>query len=275
MTGFSPSVTIDDIGYALVVTNANPAARNALSPELYQTLHEAMDRARAEPRIAAVILTGADGFFCAGGDLNLLLGANAMTEAERGAKIDELHDLIRAMLDCPRPLIAAVEGGAAGAGLSLALACDLVVAAKGAKFTAAYVNAGLIPDAGLTAHLMGALSPQLTAEMVLLGQPVLAERFYDLGAVNRLVEAGGTLAEAKALAAALARGPAEAQAAIKGLVSAARNDWTLRQLDRERDAMGRALGQAEAGEGMRAFLEKRRPDFATMRGLDPNKGQGA
>lgn len=260
-----PQVQIEDLGDRLVVTNSNPAVRNALSPELYAGLRDAMKLAAENPRIAAVIVTGADGFFCAGGDLNLLISAQGMTREQIVAAIEDLHDLIRAVMACPRPVIAAVEGGAAGAGASLALACDMIVAARDAKFTAAYVNAGLVPDGGLTAHLIGAVPPALVAQMVLTGLPVGAERMYAVGAINEITEPGGALGAAHAIADRLAQGPAETQAAIKALVSAARNDWTLAQLDRERDAMAQALAAPEAAEGIRSFLEKRKPAFGKMR----------
>lgn len=261
-----PQVQIEDLGDRLVVTNSNPMVRNALSPELNDGLLKALRLAGENPRIAAIILTGADGFFCAGGDLNMLIRAQGMTRDERITAIEGLHDLIRAVMACPRPVIAAVEGGAAGAGASLALACDMIVAAQDAKFTAAYVNAGLIPDGGLTAHLIGAVPPALVAQMVLTGQPVGAERLYAVGAINEITAPGGALAAAHALADRLAQGPADTQAAIKGLVTAARNDWTLAQLDRERDAMATALAAPEAAEGIRSFLEKRKPEFGKMRG---------
>lgn len=254
-----------DVGDHLVVVNANPARRNALTPGFYAGLTEALTAAGTEPRIGAVVITGEGGFFCAGGDLGFLAGAPQMPEAARRAEIEALHDLIRAIHACPRPVIAAVEGGAAGAGLSIALACDLIVAAEGARFTAAYVSAGLVPDGGLTGALTAALAPQLAAEICLLGQPVDAARLHAAGAVNLLVEPGTALPEAQRLASRLANGPAGAQAAIKALLTGARAALTAGQLDSEARAMTRALGSAEASEGIAAFLGKRAPDFAALR----------
>lgn len=256
---------IDDRGTHLVVVNDNPQRRNALTPGFYEGMRVALAQAAAEPRIAAVVLTGAEGFFCAGGDLTLLMTAQKMMHSRRRAEIEDLQSLIRAMLDCPRPVIAAVEGGAAGAGFSLALACDLAVAAQDARFTASYVNAGLIPDGGLTGSLTAALPPALVAEICLLGRPVEAQRLFDLGAINALAEPGGALAAAEALAQRLAQGPAEAQAGIKALLTGARAALMEAQLDAEVEPMAVALGSAEAGEGISAFLGKRPPDFATLR----------
>ncbi|MFT6677199.1 MAG: enoyl-CoA hydratase/carnithine racemase [Sulfitobacter sp.] len=254
------SARIEDQGDRLIVWNGNTDKRGALSPELYHCIAQAMTLAAA-PRIRAVILTAEGGFFCAGGDLNVLIARRKIDEAERRDKIDDLHDLVRAIRACPVPVIAAVEGGAAGAGLSLALACDLIIASDTAKFTAAYVKAGLVPDAGLTAALARMIPRPLSMEMCLLGRPVLASRFAELGAVNLICPAGAALAQALALADALAAGPRAAQGAIRGLVAQAYDVTEAAQLDAERDGMAHAAGQDEAAEGIAAFLEKRKPNY--------------
>ncbi|MCE8515910.1 enoyl-CoA hydratase/isomerase family protein [Ruegeria pomeroyi] len=251
---------VDDRGDRLVVVNMNSARRGALSPDLYAAIAEAMEQA-VEPRIRAVILSSEGGFFCAGGDLNVLIERRQLSEAERRGKVDLLHDLIRAIRACPVPVIAAVEGGAAGAGASLALACDLLVAAEGAKFTAAYVKAGLVPDAGLTSALARMLPRQLAMEMCLLARPVTAERMAELGLVNVLASPGEAETEAHALADALAQGPRGAQGVIRRLVAEAYEASEAQQLDAERDAMARAAGGDEAAEGIAAFLDKRKPRF--------------
>ncbi len=252
---------LDDLGDRLVVVNMNVTRRGALSPELYATIMRAMHRA-SDPRIRAVILTAEGGFFCAGGDLNALIERRTLSEAERRDKIDDLHDLIRMIRTCPVPVIASVEGGAAGAGASLALACDLIVAAEGAKFTAAYVKAGLVPDGGLTSSLARMVPRSLAMEMCLLAKPVPSEQMHALGVVNALVPAGGCDARAHAFADALAAGPREAQRVIRGLVASAYEHSEADHLDAERNAMAHAAGGSEAAEGIAAFLEKRRPDFS-------------
>ncbi|MEY8829258.1 oxepin-CoA hydrolase, alternative type [Sedimentitalea sp. XS_ASV28] len=252
---------LDDMGDRLVVVNMNTTRRGALSPELYATIMRAIHQA-ADPRIRAVILTSEGGFFCAGGDLNVLIERRTLTEDQRRDKIDDLHDLIRAIHACPVPVIASVEGGAAGAGASLALACDLIVAAEGARFTAAYVKAGLVPDGGLTSALARMLPRPLAMEMCLLARPVSSEQMHALGVVNALVPAGTCDARAHALADALAAGPREAQQVIRGLVASAYERSEAAQLDAERNAMAHAAGGPEAAEGIAAFLEKRRPDFS-------------
>ncbi len=134
---------VEDRGDRLIVWNGNAEKRGALTPALYDAIAEAM-RLAEEPRIRAVILTSEGRFFCAGGDLNVLIERRKLTEEVRRERVDALHDLVRSIRACPVPVLAAVEGGAAGAGLSLALACDMIVACEDAQFTAAYVKAGLV-----------------------------------------------------------------------------------------------------------------------------------
>ena len=251
---------MEDRGDRAVVVNMNVDRRGALSPDLYTAINDALVLAQRD-RIRAVILTAEGGFFCAGGDLNVLIERRDLTEPERREKVDELHDLVRGIRECPVPVIAAVEGGAAGAGASLALACDLIVAAEGAKFTAAYVKAGLVPDAGLTASLARLLPRPLAMEMCLLARPVSAERMLALGAINAVVPGEEVDKTANALADALAQGPRMAQSTIRRLVSDAYETDEARQLDAERDGMAAAAGGPEAAEGIAAFLEKRAPRF--------------
>lgn len=253
-----------DQGDRLVVVNANTARRNALSPDYYAVLLSALARAGDDPAIASVILCAQDGFFCSGGDLTMLAERRTLPRAGRVDRIEALHDVIRAIIHCPKPVIAAVEGGAAGAGVSLAFACDLVIAARDAVFSVAYVRAGLVPDGGLTATLGRNLPHAMLMRMALLGDPVGAGRLHDLGALADLAEPGAALATAQALAERLAAGPTATQGAIKALINA--RDTTLAdQMARERGAMADVLASAEAAEGIAAFLEKRRPDFAALR----------
>ena len=252
---------VEDLGDRLVVVNANAARRNALSPDLYAAIGGALDLAGREARVRSVILTGEGGFFCAGGDLNSLRERRALGLRERRAQVEGLHDLIRGIRACPRPVIAAVEGGAAGAGVSLALACDLLVAAEGARFTVAYVKAGLTPDGGLTTSLLRLLPRTMAAEMCLFGDPVPAERLHAMGVVNRLCPPGEAMRAAHELADRTAAGPPLAMARIKTLIASASEADTAAQLDREADGIAEAIGGDEAGEGIAAFLAKRPPDF--------------
>ena len=251
---------MEDRGDRAVVVNTNVTRRGALSPDLYAAIGDAFDLAQNE-RIRAVILTAEGGYFCAGGDLNVLIERRQISEDTRRDKIDELHDLVRLIRSSPVPVIAAVEGGAAGAGASLALACDLIVASEGAKFIAAYVKAGLVPDAGLTSALSRLVPRALAMEMCVLARPMTAERLYAMGAINAVVAPGTVDAAANAVADVIAQGPRQAQGTIRKLVSDAYEATEAVQLDAERDAMAHAAGASEAAEGIAAFLEKRAPQF--------------
>lgn len=202
-------------GAVLILSNNNPAARNALTPGFYNGLTAALGAAACDPTVGAVVLTGEGGHFCSGGDLRQLIHRRELPIAERRLKLESLHNLVRALRDCPKPVIMAVEGAAAGAGLSLALAGDMLVAAKNAQFSVAYVKVGLTPDGGATALLSEFVSRQVLTELCLTGERVSGERMHQLGVVNRLVEPGQALAAALALAQQVAAGPELATARIK------------------------------------------------------------
>jgi enoyl-CoA hydratase/carnithine racemase len=251
-------------GGVLTVTNNNPAARNAISPEFYQEFREAVDEAGFDDKVRAIVLTGAGDFFCSGGNVN---GLKERSEAHinvRRASIAKLHGMVRAMRSCRKPIIAAVEGGAAGAGVALALACDMIVAAKGAYLSVAYIKLGVTPDGGTTGLLGQIIPRQLLTEMVLTGDRIPVERLYGMGVVNRVVEAGVTLDEAQALAGQLAAGPMNAIGNGKRLVSVAHENSLERQLDMEAELIADALGSAEGKEGIAAFLEKRKARFSDL-----------
>lgn len=252
-------------GAVLVLTNNNPAARNALSPAFYAAFTEALQAAQNDPTVGAIVLTGEGGHFCAGGDLRQLALRRDLPEAERRAKLEGLHDLIRLVRDCPKPVIAAVEGAAAGAGMSLALACDMLVAARDAVFSVAYVKVGLTPDGGVTAFLAESISRQLLTELCLTGERISGARLHGLGAVNRLAEPGEALAQALVLARQLAAGPERTMASIKALCRDAYDNRLEEQLEQEAQRMVRAQATEESREGMAAFLEKRTPDFTQLR----------
>ncbi|MET1114891.1 MAG: oxepin-CoA hydrolase, alternative type [Comamonas sp.] len=252
-------------GAVLVLSNNNPAARNALSPAFYLALTQALQGVKNDPTVGAIVLTGEGGHFCAGGDMRQLVKRRELALPERREKLEGLHDLIRAVRDCPKPVIAAVEGAAAGAGVSLALACDMLVAARNAVFSVAYVKIGLTPDGGATAFLAQFVSRQVLTELCLTGERISGERLHALGAVNRLAEPGEALAQAIALATQLASGPDEAMAHIKALCHGAYDNTLEQQLEQEAQYMVHAQGGEESREGIGAFLEKRAPDYTKLR----------
>ncbi len=249
---------VEQQGSTLIILNANPTRRGVLSPDLYEAIDKALSRAD-DPSIRAIIFASEGGFFCSGGDLNTLQQRSALSLAERREKVQELHDLVLGIRNAPIPIIAAVEGGAAGAGLSLALACDMIVSAPNATFTASYVKAGVVPDAGLTSSLTRMLPRQMVSEMCLLARPVSAQRLAELGVINAIAD--DPLSEAHVFASAFAKGPRKAQGVIKSLISNAFDVSEADQLDAEREAMIRAVVDTEAQIGIAAFLNKETPDY--------------
>ncbi|HDR8931657.1 MULTISPECIES: oxepin-CoA hydrolase, alternative type [Burkholderia] len=245
----------------LVLTLSNPGARNALHPDMYAAGVEALATAERDPEIRAVVLTGADRFFCAGGNLNRLLDNRSMDPSCQADSIDQLAAWVTAIRASTKPVIAAVEGAAAGAGFSLALACDMVVAAHDAKFVMSYARVGLTPDGGGSWFLARVLPRALAAEILLEGKPIAAERLHALGIVNRLAVPGAALRDALAWADSLAGVSPNALARIKQLL----DDATAQPLDAhlvtERDHFVAALHHADAFEGITAFLEKRQPHY--------------
>ena len=248
-------------GAVLVVVNSAPATRNALTPDFYSGFRELLESAHQDPSIAAIVLTGAGDFFCSGGNVAGLKARTTMNEAERRQGIDKLHGMIAAMRACPKPIVAAIEGGAAGAGVSMALACDMIVAAKGAYFSVAYVKIGLTPDGGATAFLARSLPRQLVNELCLTGDRIDVQRLYDLGMINRIVKAGKALDTAEEIAQRLAKGPAQSMARIKSLIDAGATNDLKTQLDLEAQSIAASFGTPEGAEGIAAFLEKRKADF--------------
>lgn len=258
-------------GAVLVLSNNNPAMRNALSPALYEALSTALAQAGSDPAVGAIVLTGEGGHFCSGGDLRQLAKRRELPIAERRVKLEGLHDLVRSVRDCPKPVIAAVEGAAAGAGLSLALACDMLVAARNAVFSVAYVKVGLTPDGGATYFLAEFVSRQVLTELCLTGERISGERLHALGPVNRLTEPGQALTQALALATQVAAGPELSMASIKTLCRSAYTQALDQQLEAEAHHMVRAQDTEESREGISAFLEKRPPDFVRLRKVDIGK----
>jgi enoyl-CoA hydratase/carnithine racemase len=259
----SARLLVERRGRVLLLTISNPAARNAMSPDLYHVACAAFREAAADDGIGAMVLTGEGEHFCGGGNLKRLLAQRDLPPATQAEHLDALHDWVMAMRDCPQPVIAAVEGAAVGGGFSICLGCDLIVAAEDAKFLMSYVKIGLSPDGGGSDSLANALPLQAALELLLDGARATAARLYELGVVNRVVAHGEALAEALRWAERLAQGPSSAQARIKQLVYAARGRSRRAQLDAERDGFIESLYSDECGDGITAFLEKRAPRFVS------------
>ena len=248
-------------GQTLILTISNPEFRNALGPDIYAAGIEALNAAENNPDIRSVIITGEGSIFCAGGNLQRLQ-ANRREEPEVQAQsIEGLHNWIDSIRTYPKPVIAAVEGPAAGAGFSLVLACDFVVAADNAVFVMSYSTVALSPDGGGSWALARALPRALASELLMTGERMGPRRLHDLGLVNRVTAPGEALAQALQLADNLnARAP-NALASIKELINDAAGNTLNQQLAREQDHFVRNLHDANAGEGIDAFLNKRTPHY--------------
>jgi len=249
-------------GAVQVLRISNPGARNALHPDVYSAGIDAFERAAGDAQVRAVVLAGDGAHFCAGGNLNRLRENRAKDPAVQAASIDLLHRWVRTIRGCPKPVIAAVEGAAAGAGFSLVLACDLVVAASDARFAMSYVRIGLTPDGGSSWFLGRRVPHPLAYEWLATGEPIPAARLHAAGLVNEIVEPGCALEAAARRAERLARGPAFALAGIKSLLCDDERDALERRQQRERDTFVAALFHDDAAEGIAAFLEKRTPRFS-------------
>ena len=248
-------------GQTLVLTLRNPELRNALDPAMYAAGVEALSVAESSADIRSVVIAGADGMFCAGGNLQRLLANRQQPPAVQAQSIEGLHNWIEAIRTYPKPVIAAVEGAAAGAGFSLALACDFIVAARNAVFVMAYSSVALSPDGGASWSLSRALPRQTATELLMCGDRIGAERLHALGVVNRVAEPGSALHDALALAERLnARAP-NALASIKELVNDAPHASLTQHLGHERDHFVKNLHHANGGAGITAFLEKRTPRY--------------
>lgn len=245
----------------LILTISNPGAKNALHPDMYAAAIETLSTAERDDSVRAVILTGADNFFCAGGNLNRLLENRAKDKSVQAASIDNLHGWVEAIRDCPKPVIAAVDGMAAGAGFSLALACDMIVAGTSAQFVMAYVKVGLTPDGGGSWFLTQALPRQLATELLIEGKPVPASRLHELGIVNRLVPDGSALDAAMNWSDDLAKLSPNAVERIKSLVRDAQGNSLAQHFDTEKHNFVESLHHRDAQEGISAFLEKRKPHY--------------
>lgn len=248
-------------GTTLVLTISDPGARNTLSPQVYTAGVEALNIAESDASLRAVILRGDGEHFCAGGDLNRITGLRQAGPQAQSDSIALFHSFIDSIRAFPKPVIAAVEGWAAGGGMSLALACDLVVAARDARFAMSYAKIGLTPDGGGSWHVAQALPRALALELLWLAQPVDAPRLHALGVVNRVTDKGQALVEALALASQLAAMAPNAVAAAKELVAQARHVPLAQHLESERQEFVRQLFHENGAEGLRSFAEKRPAQF--------------
>ncbi len=256
-------IAVERTGAVTRITLSRPEKLNALTHRMSDELLDAFTALRDDEGVRAVVLTGAGRGFCAGQDLSEFGEAyrqGRRPDIERHLA-ESYHRLIPAMVAAPKPVIAAVNGVAAGAGLSLALACDLRIAADTARFTQAFVKIGLIPDSGGTFLLPRAVGHAKALELSLTGDLIDAAEAHRIGLVHRIHPAGELVAEVEALAARLASMPTRALAATKVLLRDALTLDLGESLRREARTQAEMGGTEDHLEGVAAFEEKREPRF--------------
>jgi len=249
----------------LALTLNRPQRLNAMNNPLIEAMNRELARARADENIRAVLLTGTGRAFCAGADLvgGSPIDAKAATPPDLGADMERIFNpMIRAMRELPKPIVGAINGVAAGGGANFALACDIVLAARSARFDQAFVRISLMPDLGGTWFLPRTVGDARARGLAMLGKSVPAEEAERMGMIWQTVDDDALMGEATRLARQLAAGPTLSYAAIKQAINAAATNTLDQQLDLERDSQ-RALGRsADFKEGVSAFLAKRPAAFS-------------
>ncbi len=248
-----------------VITLNRPEARNSLSDHLTPALRRMIQRNGDDPNVGALLITGAGTAFCSGGDVKGMGGnsaAPAMSFSDKVARLKERQRTLTGVLVSVRkPTIAALPGPAAGAGLAIALACDIRIAAESTVMTTGYARIALTGDYGISWLLTRLAGTARARELMFLSERIDARRCEALGLVNRVVPDAELQSEAFGIARALANGPGSAFASIKDNLDLALSADFLTSLDQEAEKMVAAAGTAQHSEAVRAFIEKRAPNY--------------
>ncbi len=247
-------------GVAWLVLN-RPDALNAWTRQLGEELTQALDDVAADPAVRAIVVTGAGRAFSSGADLRAGVAGSDGKPDVRSPLREVYHPLIMRVRTVPKPVIAAVNGPAVGIGCSLALACDLIVAASSAYFLMAFVNIGLGLDGGASQTLVERLGHARAFEIAYLGERIAAETALSWGLVNQVAEDGDFESAVGALAARLAAGPPGSYAAIKRTINARAYAGFEELLDLEADVQQERASSKDFAEGVMAFLQKRPAEF--------------
>jgi 2-(1,2-epoxy-1,2-dihydrophenyl)acetyl-CoA isomerase len=248
-------------GIARVTLN-RPDRLNSFTAQMHEALRDALGKVRADASARVLLLTGAGRGFCAGQDLSDRAVAPSAAPIDLGASIENFYrPLVLGLQSMPVPVICAVNGVAAGAGANIALACDLVIAAKSASFIQAFCKIGLIPDSGGTYFLPRLVGTARALGLAMLGDKLPAQQAADWGLIWKCVDDADLSPLVETLAAQLAQAPTQALVATRRALHASSHATLEAQLDLERDVQ-RKLGQsADYREGVAAFLAKRPPQF--------------
>lgn len=246
----------------LSVTLNRPEKLNALNPEMHRLLRDAFARARDEAAVRAVLLTGAGRGFCAGQDLGERKQAAEDTPIDLSVSLGSHYNpLVRRMYELRKPIVCAVNGVAAGSGANIALACDIVLAARSASFIQSFANLGLVPDSGGTWFLPRLVGRARATGLALLGEKIPAEDAERWGLIWKAVDDDRLAPEAAALARRLASGPTKGYGLVKKALHASPGNSLDAQLDLERDLQREAGFSEDYREAVDAFMEKRKPTY--------------
>lgn len=256
MSGYD-GLRVDLRDGALWLTLDQPETFNALTGEMVLGLVEQLRGAVTRDDVRVVVVTGAGAAFSAGADLS----GDAPQDKYDGSAVDAANALIRAIVDCDKPVVCGLNGVAAGVGMSAALACDLVVATASAALTLGFTKIGLMPDGGATATVAAAVGRARAMRLALLSDLLGAQEAFDAGLVSHVFADEDYAQGLEKIVRRLASGPPLAQAATKKAVNAATLDQLPGAFQRERAGQSVLLRSADAAEGMKAFNEKRRPEF--------------
>jgi len=242
------------------ITLNRPDKLNAFNPEMHKALRAALEQALYERSIGAVLLTGAGRGFCSGQDLSERRVEPGAAPIDLSVSLGSYYNpLVRRLRELPKPIVCAVNGVAAGAGANLALACDIVVAARSAKFVQSFARLGLVPDSGGTYFLPRLAGAARAMGLALLAEPLAAEDAERWGLIWKVVDDQQLMPEASALARKLAAGPTKGYGLIKRALYASEHNSLDAQLDLERDLQREAGFSEDYRKGVAAFLEKNDP----------------
>ncbi len=254
-----------EVGYRILTLN-RPGKLNAFNDAMHVALRTAIDQAEADDSCRALMITGAGRAFCAGQDLSDRVLKPGETPVSRNSLEQHYNPLVRKLRALPFPVIAAVNGVAAGAGCNIALACDIVMAAKSASFIQSFARIGLIPDSGGTWFLPRLVGNARARGLALIAQELQAEKAADWGLIWRCVEDDALIYESRRICEHFSIAPTQGLALIKCALDASANNNLDTQLDLERDLQRQASLMPDYAEGVRAFMEKRKPKFTGRKG---------
>lgn len=253
-------------GIATLTLN-DPDKMNALSQPMAEQLFSALEQARCDSRVRVVVLQGAGGRFCAGGDIKSMkarvdcYAQGTEPETPVQANMWNLNRLVLTLRQMEKPVIAKMEGACAGGGMSLALACDFSFAAQSTKMTCAFAGVGLAPDMGSTMMMLRRVSPALATDLFMTARRFTGSQAADWGIITKAVPAEELEQEVLAMAKQLAAGPTQAYSEIKGAVNRILYEGLYQCMANEAACADRLIRTADHAEAVQAFLEKRKPNF--------------